>query len=70
MTLINNCQNSKHEIRESDDLCQGSHLFLVPKEIKLTRLDKEFILTNNKFSCEECLEYLTNKEQAICNEIE
>jgi hypothetical protein len=70
MSLIVSCQNGKKEIEVSADICESAHLLLPPRGMKLTRIDKQFIIANNMHACEECLGYLTNEEQKICEEAE
>jgi len=45
-------------------LCFGSALIFVESE---ERKEQELMIANNEFVCEECYNYLSNRDKKICN---
>ncbi len=61
---MQSCKNGK-KLQENKDICLGAHLVYIDK----TRKDKEFTVSNNRFACAKCTDYLSNEERTICKKV-
>jgi len=66
MILIGSCKSGEELNIAISDICIRSSLIFFDAT---SRVEKEYIVTNNRFACQECKPYLSNEHIDICNEV-